>query len=266
MVHRSWRGQRQILLRQIGLLLVVPILVMSTGYALFSQQLTVNGAASSVAYVSNQYTTMKYTKTITGTGPYTYTLNPTTIKNNGVTSITAWQFTFDLPPGMTTLTCPTSVVCSQTATTVTVKNGASNGTIATGATRTFSFSFKSTANKYTLQNVAISATFSTAYQTIAGLTVVATAGPKSGGSFPLTVTITNNSGQPISGWQVTIPTTRTCTPTLPSGITYTCTTSLLTFTGAAIGIAAGAQYQFNSSVTTTMTTWVTTGAAVKGKG
>lgn len=253
------------LIRQLSLLLAVPLLVMSTGYALFSQQLSVTTAASSVAYVSSQYTTVTYTKTMTGAGPYTYTMNPMTIKNNGVTSITAWQVTFDLPPGMTGLSCPGTVICSQNATTVTIKNGAGNGTIAKNATRSFSFSFVSTALRYTLQNVTISATFATTYETISGLTVVATKGKKTGGKYPLTVTITNNSGQSISGWRVTIPVTTTCTSTVPAGITYTCTATVLTYTGTAIGIASGAQYQFTTSVTYSPNSWVTTGAAVKGK-
>jgi hypothetical protein len=172
---------------------------MSTGYALFSQQLSINAATSSVAYVSTQYTTVAYTKTMTGTGPYSYSFSPMTIKNNGVTSITAWQVTFNLPPGMTGLSCPGTVVCTQNATTVTIKNGAGNGTIATGGTTSFSFSFSSTTVNYTLQNVMISATFATTYETITGLTVVATTGKKTGGKYPLTVTISNNSGQSTAG-------------------------------------------------------------------
>ena len=253
------------LLRQLSLLLVLPVVVMSGSFALFNQQLSVNATGASVAYVSNQYTTVTYTKTMTGTGPYTYTFSPMIIKNSGVTSITAWQVTFDLPPSMTSLTCPGTVVCSQNATTVTIKNGAGNGTITSGATTSFNFSFVSTAANYTLQNVNISATFATTYQTIAGLTVVATAGKKTGGKYPLTVTITNNSGQSISGWQVTVPVASSCTSTVTTGVTYSCTATVLTYTGAAIAIANGAQYQFATSVTYSSNNWVTTGAAVMGK-
>lgn len=257
-------------IRQMGLLLAMPLLVVSATYALFSQQLSVDTAVSSVAYISNNYTTVTYTKTATfAAGVYTYKLNPFVIKNNGVTSITAWQVQFTVPNDTTAITCPTTVTCTINNTThvVTITRTV---TIAAGASSTInntsnSIRFTSTVAYYTPQNVNISATYSTAYVAIPGLTVVATASPKSGGAFPLSVVITNNSGQPISGWRVTIPTTKTCTSTVPAGVTYTCTSTVLTYTGAAIPIANGSQYSFSTSVTSTMTTWTTTGAAVKGK-
>lgn len=258
------------LLRQLGLLLSMPVVMIGVSYALFSQNLTLNGNQSSVAYVSNNYTKWTYTKTATlASGKYTYKLNPFVITNNGVTSITAWKVTFTVPADTTAITCPTTVTCSINNTThvVTITRTV---TIAAGASSTInnttnSIRFITATANYIPQNVNVSATYSTAYAAIAGLTVVATAGTKSGGAFPLTVTITNNSGQSISGWQVTIPTTRTCTSTVPAGVAYTCTNTVLTYTGAAVSIANGAQYTFNTSVTTNMTTWTTTGAAVKGR-
>lgn len=249
----------------------MPLLVLGTSYALFSQTLSIDGSGALPQYVSNNYTTWTYTKTAAlAAGIYTYRLNPFVITNNGVTSITAWKVMFTVPADTTAINCPSTVTCSINNTThvvtitrtVTIAAGASS-TINTNNNTAIRFT-TATAN-YIPQNVDVSATFSTAYTTIVGLTVVATAGTKTGGAFPLTVTITNNSGQPISGWQVTVPTTRTCTSTVPSGVTYTCTTSVLKYTGAAVAIADGAQYQFSTTVTTTMTTWTTTGAAVKGK-
>ena len=139
---------------------------------------------------------MTYTKTTTGTGPYTYTLNPTTIKNNGVTSITAWQFTFDLPPGMTTLTCPTSVVCSQTATTVTVKTAPPTAQLQLVRRGHLAFH---------LRVLPINTPSKCHYIGDIYHDVPSNHRPdgcrdgwsKSGGVFPLTVTISNNSGQPI---------------------------------------------------------------------
>lgn len=261
--------RNNVLLRYVCVLLTIPTLIVSASYALFSQNLSINATGSIVSYVSNQYTTVTYTKTATfATGLYTYSLSPMVIKNNGVTGVTTWQVSFTVPADMTTMVCPTGTiaVCTTVGTTVTIKNGTGNATIATGATRSITgFSFKSATAAYTPQNVVISATFATTYTTITGLSVVATAGTKSGGAFPLTVTVTNNSGQPISGWKVTVPTTKTCTSTVPTGVTYTCTTTVLTYTAAAVPIASGAQYQFNTTVTTTVNTWVTSGAAVTGK-
>lgn len=256
--------------RQVLLLLAMPLLIAGTSYALFTQTLTIDGAGDLPQYISNNYTTVTYTKTASLAGStYTYTINPMTIKNNGVTSITAWTVTFKVPADVTAITCPTTITCSINTTTdivtlsdtVTVAAGGTN--VVSSTTRPIKFS-TTTAN-YALQNITISATYSTAYAAITGLTVVATKGTKASGKFPLTVTITNNSGQSISGWQVTIPTTAKCTSTVTTGITYTCTSTVLTYTGAAIAIANGSQYQFSTSVTYTPTTWTVTGAAVKGK-
>lgn len=262
--------KNRVLIKYVALLLSMPLLLVSISYALFSQNLSVSATGAIVAYTSTQYTTMTYTKTATLAGStYTYTINPMTITNGGVTSITAWTVTFKVPTDVPSITCPTSVTCSINTTTdivtisdtVTVAAGATN--VVSSTTRPIKFS-TTTAN-YTLQNVTISATFATTYTTITGLTVVATAGTKSGGAFPLTVTISNNSGQSISGWKVTIPTTKTCTSTAVTNVTYTCTATVLTYTGASVTIASGAQYQFSPTITTTMTTWTTSGAAVTGK-
>lgn len=261
--------RNNVLLRYVTVLLTIPVLMVSASYALFSQNLSIDATGSIVSYMSNQYMTVTYTKTATyATGLYTYKLTPMVIKNNGATGVTAWQVSFTVPADMSTMACPTATTaaCTKVGTTVTIKNGTGNATIAKGATRSITnFSFKSAIAAYTLQDVVVSGTFATTYAAVTGLTVVAAAGTRSGSTFPLKVTITNNSGQPISGWKVTVPTTKTCTSTVVTGVTYTCTTTVLTYTGAAVAIASGAQYQFDTTVTTTMTIWVTSGAAVTGR-
>jgi hypothetical protein len=269
MKHR----RRHLLLRSVTMLLLFPLASVSAAYALFTQDLTLDTAVSSVAYVSNNYTRMTYVSSSTfAANKYTYTINPMTITNTGATSITAWNVTVTLPTDVTSATCPSSIVCSYNTTTkvLTITNGTGNGTIAASGNRvinnaTTPIRFTTATAGYVLQNVNISATYSTTYQAVAGLTVVATAGARSGGNYPLTVVITNNSGQTISGWQVRVPVTRTCTSTVPAGITYTCTSTLLTYTGAAVAIANGAQYQFTTTVTYNRATWVTSGATVLGR-
>ncbi|MBP6037797.1 MAG: hypothetical protein KA604_00470 [Candidatus Saccharimonas sp.] len=272
MVRVRYRSQHTMsLIKRVTLLLVAPVVLAGGSYAIFTQDLSIGANTSSVGYVSNNYTMFTYTKTATfAAGVYTYKINPFVIKNNGVTAITAWQVQFDVPSDTTVITCPTSVTCNLNNTTkvVTITRTV---TIAAGATSTInntanSIRFTTATPNYVLQDVAVSATYSTAYTAIAGLTVVATAGAKSGGMFPLTVTISNNSGQSISGWQVKIPTTKSCTSAgHPAGVTYTCTTTFLTYTGAAIQIANGANYNFTASITTTMTSWNTSGATVTGR-
>jgi len=258
-------------LRQLGLLLAMPLVAMSGSYALFSQTLTINGGGTLPQYVSNNYTVWTYTNTATlATGIYTYKLNPFVITNRGVTSITAWNVQFSVPADTTAITCPAGTVTCTINNTTHVVTITRTVTIAAGASSTInntanSIRFTTATANYVPQNVVVSATFATTYVAITGLTVVVTHGTKTGGAFPTTVTISNNSGQPISGWKVTVPTTATCTSTVVTGVTYTCTTTVLTYTGAAVAIANGAQYQFTPTVTTTMTTWTTTGAAVTGK-
>lgn len=234
-----------------GLLFAMPVLVLGTSYALFSQTLTLDGTGTLPGYTSNNYTTWTYTKTATlAAGIYTYKLNPFVITNNGVTSITAWQVQFDVPSDTTAITCPTTVTCSINTTThvVTITRTV---TIAAGASSTInntsnSIRFTTATANYVPQNVNVSATFSTSYVAITGLTVVATFGTPSGTSYPLNMTITNNTGQDISGWQVVIPVNRKCTSItgLPSDVTYACTASKITLTGAAVAIADGSSYSF----------------------
>ena len=258
--------RHNVLLKYVALLSLIPILMVSVSYALFSQQLSVNATGSSVSYVSSQYTLMTYTKTATyASNTYTYSFSPVTIKNNGVTSITAWQFTYVVPADATTLTCQSTVTCTKRGTTVTVKNGTGNGTLAKGASTTFTMSFKTATALYTLQSVAISATFSTAYQSITGLTVGIVVGTstRSGSTYTWkpTITVTNNSGQPLSGWRLVITpwaSTSAVTSTMPTGITYATTSSRVTFTSTN-ALAAGATYQFIPTITNRTSSWAAAG-------
>lgn len=252
------------------MLLMVPLLMVSTGYALFSQDLSINATGSIVSYVSNQYMTVTYTKTATlATGLYTYRLTPMVIKNNGATSVTAWQVSFTVPADASSMVCPsaTTATCTLVGTTITIKNGTGNGTIATGATRSITnFSFKSATAAYTVQNVVISATFSTAYQTVAGLTVTINRGTstRNGSTYtwtPVTVTVTNNSGQPLSGWQLAVTpwaSTSAVTSTLPTGLSYTTTSSKLTITSTN-AINDDDSYQFTMTITNRSSTWTPVG-------
>ena len=253
------------------MLLTVPVLMVSAGYALFSQDLSVNATGSIVSYVSNQYMTVTYTKTATlATGLYTYKLTPMVIKNNGVTGVTAWQVSFTVPADASSMVCPsaTTASCSLVGTTITITNGTGNATIATGATRSITnFSFKSATAAYTPQNVVISGTFATTYTAITGLTVTIDRGTstKNGSTYtwtPVTVTVTNASGQPLSGWQLGVTpwaSTSTVASTLPSGLSYTTTSSKLTITSTN-AIADGDTYQFTMTIKNRSSTWTPVGA------
>ena len=211
-----------------------------------------------------------YTKTETPQGNNTlYTFNPTTIRNIGVTGVTAWQFKFDVPADTTQLTCPATVTCTRSVNTVTIVNGAGNGTVAAGANTTFNFSFVSVTPRYVLQNVFISGTFASTYQTIPGLTINRAAGAStrkgSTYTFPYTFTVTNASGQNLSAWQAVctwtnLPTTSTISTT----VNYVTAAANITFSSKT-SLSTGSNIVFTGSFTKNSATWVVSGCTVQGR-
>lgn len=260
--------RRHGLLRHIVTLLVIPVLLTSaTTYALFSTNLTINGDTADPVYVATQYLKMTYTKTITQvSGKWNYSI-PITIRNNGPTSVTAWQLIIDLPADFTNRTCPTSVVCSMSGQTLTINNGSGNGTIAKNSTRSFTISFRTLDRYYTLQNIYVSGTNIAGYQTITGLTVARAQGARTrvGGVYqwPITYTITNSSGFDLSSWQITVPwTTARSVVSLDPGVTYVVSGSSLLITSTQ-PIVDGEVYVLSGVFGSTSTTW-TIGGTIKG--
>ncbi len=265
MAHYS---RRSLLLRQLCMLLIVPTLLIGVGYAAFSQDLSLATTTSNISYTSANQIAASYTKTETLQGnKYSYSFSPFTVVNRGTTTTETWRVLFDGPADMTSLSCAGSVTCAIVAgTTVRVSNTASNGALASGASATFTFSFTSTSPGFTLDNVQTAATFPAVFQNISGLTVTISKGTKSGKTWsPVVITVKNNSGQPINGWQVTVTpwsSNYTVNTTMPSGIIYTTTASQLIFTSTN-PLANGATATINTSATTA-NTW-NVAATVQGQ-
>lgn len=257
-------------MKQLALLSVVPLTITGTGYALFTQNLTLGTTAAKPAYSSSQQLYVTYTKTESPSGSTTnYSFNPVTIANKGAVSVTAWQLKYDVPADVTAVTCASTVTCTRSGVTVTVNNGTGNGTINAGANTTFTMSFTSATAKYTLQNVIISGTYSTAYQTITGLTITPTKGTstKNGSTYtyPYSFKVTNGSGTNLSGWQAVCnwsanPSTVTIDPT----VNYTSTTTTITFTSIT-SLAAGSNITFNGRFVIKNSTWNITSCTIQGK-
>lgn len=193
-----------------------------------------------------------------------------TITNKGVTSVTAWSIKFNVPTGVTTVTCSSTVTCTRSGVTVTVVNKAANGTIAAGASVTFTVSFTSSTAKYTLQNVIVSGTLSTTYQTIAGLTVGFVKGTvtKNGSTYtyPYTFTVTNASGQNLSAWQALCSwSSNATTSTVDSTVNYTTAAARITFTSKA-ALDSAANIVFNGTFTKNSSTWTISSCTIQGKG
>lgn len=259
--------RRRVLFRHILMLLTIPVLLMSGSYALFSQDLSINATQAAPLYVSSQYLLVTYTKTLTNVAGVKRYSVAFTVRNNGPVSVTAWQLKFDLPPDFTTFTCTTSVVCSNVGVAETINNGTGNGTIARNATRSFTITFRTALTDYTLQNVYISGTYISGFQTITGLTVTRLQGTRTRvGSvyqWPITYTITNASGYELSAWRITVPwTTARSVISLPPDVNYVVNGSSLLITSTA-PIADDEVYIVSGVFGSTSSSW-TIGGTIRG--
>ena len=252
-----------------AMLIAVPLALSSVGYAIFTQNLSVNTSTIKPAYSSSQGLRVTYDRTVVPQGQvFTHTLNPITITNYGTAGVTAWQFKFDLPSGFSNLAC-TNATCTTSGNTVTMVNTGTNGTINPSGSVTVSLSFRTSLTQYTLQNVFISGTPVLTYQTMSGLTVSRTIGTrtKSGKwyAWPYTFTVTNNTGQTISAWRITAnwSTTTNQVNSMDATVNYTTSATQLTITRIA-SLANGQNFVFNASLGSTDINWVISGLAIQG--
>ncbi len=193
-------------IKSIALLLAYPLLLSGVGYALFSQNLSINAKSSKPAYTATPGMSFNYTYTTTPSGNllvYNITAN---VKNIGAGSVTSWQTKFNLPTDFTQFSCQTTVTCTNNTNQITVNSGTNNSTIAAGGTATFTFTFRSTTQKYRLQNIFVLGV-EPSFVAVSGLTVAVQSGTQSSdGTFrykrPYTFTVTNNSGQPVKMWRI----------------------------------------------------------------
>lgn len=256
-------------LRHALLLLAIPLVLSGTGYALFAQNLSLNGQADQPAYVATSNLLMTYSTSTASQASKTVYTETITIQYNGTASITAWQLMFDMPSDFSQYSCQSTVSCSSSGATATIVNGSGNGTINPGGSVTFTVNFTSYTAGYVLQNIYVSGTLALTYQTMAGLTVSATAGSrtKSGKwySWPYAFTVTNNTGQFLRGWRIQAPWSSSTNRVgaMDSTVSYTTTTTQLTILSMA-GIANGASFNFNATLASTNSSWVLTGYTIQG--
>jgi len=250
------------------MLVAIPVVVTSTGYAAFSQNLSTHGTGTLPGYTTANSLSMTYTTSSSlSAGVYTYTIHPT-LTYGGRSTITDWQMKFDLPADFTNLDC-VDAVCSSSGQTVSAVNTGSNGTIAAGGQVTFTVSFQTASANYVLQNIDISGTEALVWHTIRGMNVTRTQGDQtfSGGYYltPYTITVSNNSGLNLSAWRVQAdwdPATNTVS-SVPGGVTYSTSATLLTIMSTS-GLANGASYQFTATLGSTSSTWNLPELSVQG--
>lgn len=191
-------------LKHIVALLAYPLLISSMGYALFSQELSINAISNKPAYSATPNMSISYTATQTPSGGLTIYNITATVKNIGAANVSRWQVKFDLPADFSQFSCGTGVTCATSSATVTVNSGTNNSTIAPGGTRTFTFTFRSAVQNYQLQNLYVIGV-EDSFHSIGGLTVSATrtSGSILSLSHTYRFTVTNNTGQTVKMWRIT---------------------------------------------------------------
>jgi hypothetical protein len=246
----------------------IPFVLSSTGYALFSQQLSVAGDASKPAYSSSQDLSVSYTKAISpqeSNWTYSITVN---ITNNGSTGVTAWLSDFSLPSDYSSVSC-TDSSCSQSGNINTAQNSATNATIAPGGTVSYGFTFTTAEPNYRFTSIAVSGTPEITYGTVEGLTVTATAGTttQSGGIYttPYSITVSNNSGQEVTGWRILIPWSATnSVSSMEQSVDYTQSASELRIFSTQ-SLQDNSSHEFNASLSSTDSNWVLDNYVVEGQ-
>jgi hypothetical protein len=267
------RGSRSgygALLRDIILLMIVPILCIGTGYALYTQKLTVDGTGRGVTYASSQGLFVSYAKIVTPSGPnWSYSIT-FIVKNNGTSKIGSWQVGFTMPTGSTSLSCAASVTCTAAGMAVIAYSTTSNKTINAGAQRSFTASFIAPVSNAVLQDLSVSGYYANTYQDIPGLTTSFTTGTrtKSGQWYywPYNFTVTNNSTIAVSAWRITATWSSTTNrvQSMATTVNYTTTATKLTITSKT-AVAKNATFNFTSSLGSTNGAWVLSGVAIQGK-
>lgn len=254
-------------IRDIVMIAAIPLVLMSTGYALFTQKLTVTANSSGVTYTSSQNLSVRYAKTVTQAGgSWNYSLL-FTVTNNGTSSIGSWQTGYDLPTGSTSLIC-TSVTCTQAGLVVTASSTAGNGTLIAGGQTTFTVTFTAPLASSVLQNLKVSGLYASTYQTIAGLTMTATPGTrtKAGKNYywPYTIVVTNNSAFNVGSWRITADWgAANSVQTMPTTVNYTTTVSQIVITSKT-SVAKNSTFQFVPSLGSTSTAWALTNYIIEG--
>ncbi|HMS93528.1 MAG TPA: cellulose binding domain-containing protein [Candidatus Saccharibacteria bacterium] len=207
--------------------LVVPFLMMSVGYALFSQNLQIGGTARTVAQDSNgdpnaPNLTVSATRSIYGTGPFQYQFN-VTISNIGAVAATGWEVRFNVPTAVTGLSC-WNASCQLSSLTLIFENASHNGAIPPGGSTSFGVQFTSTNGTLTFNDAIVigesGAGPDSQYQVVSGLTATMTPGTgwTSGGKYirQYSITVRNNTGQRVKGWRIYVTNWNSTTHTVES--------------------------------------------------
>lgn len=253
-----------------AVLIIIPLTLTSVGYALFSQNLSVNTTTIKPSYSSSEGLRVTYSRSVAPVGGnWTHTLNPITITNYGGVGVTDWRFVFTLPEGFTNLSC-TNATCTINGQVVTMVNTGTNGTIIPAGSISVSMSYTTSLQRYTLQDVSISGTLALTFQNMAGLTVSRTVGARTKLGqwyrWPYNFTVTNNTGLTLRAWRITGTPWNTSSNrvnSITATVNYISGASSLTMDRTAT-FATGTNYAFTANLESTDINWALTAYPVQG--
>lgn len=198
-----WHRGHQTDIRHIVSLLAFPLLLISIGYAIYDQDLSIVGITRKPAYTATPDASMSYTSAKAPSGERTIYDLIITVKNISADAIAGWQIKFDLPSDFSQVTCASSVNCSSNGQTMIINGGSTTGPISAGGSVNFTFSYQTANPDYQLQNIFVIASGG-AFKTVSGLTATATrtAGGGLSASNTYKFTVTNTSGGTVKMWRI----------------------------------------------------------------
>ena len=243
---------------------------MGTGYALFTQDLSIQSTARNVSYAASDDLFFTYNKTVFGQGgDWLYSIDPATIENNGSSSVQSWQLQVTLPSGTTNLVCDASVSCNLSGTALSITPLPALATINASSQITFAFSFEAPGADYSLEDIILGSQAPATFQQITGLSTTSSRGTRTKGGtgfhWPFTFTITNNSGQSLNAWRVSIDwTTANFIQSMPTNVNYTTSSNQLIITSTQ-PLSNGNSFQFTPELGTSQGgNWDITGMVTEG--
>ncbi|OYX53834.1 hypothetical protein B7Y92_01315 [Candidatus Saccharibacteria bacterium 32-50-13] len=259
MTHRRYMTS----LRPFIWFLVVPFLVMSVGYALFSQDLGIGSTARTAAQnASAPNLVISATRTIYGTGPFQYQFN-VTINNVGTVAATGWEVKLTIPTTITGLSC-WNASCQLSSLTLIFENASYNGAIPPGGSTSFGVQFTSTNGTLTFNDAVVvgesGAGSDTQYQVIPGLTATMVPGKGwvSGGKYirQYSIAVKNNTGKRVKSWRVYVTNWNNATYTVESiwNATYISEPAVLKMTNGS-QLENNATFSFGGQISMPSSSW-----------
>ena len=251
-------------------LLVIPFALVSVGYAFFSQTLSIDTTTNVPAYSASNNLRLTYSITYGTSGGRTVYNITATVTNIGTENITSWQAGFDIPTDYSNQGCGTTVICTFNPTYVSASSTGTSNTIAPGASRQFTVTFRSSDPSFMLNNLYVAGVVQVTYGPIAGLSISSSLGAasKQGSNWSrnVTFTVTNNSGATVTDWQAYIEpwaATDYSITNVPATVNYVSNPPQLVFVSTQ-SIANNSTFQFTVRITRKGSAWTPTSQTIEG--